>query len=58
LEGRVRLDFNRAINPPCAYTDFSTCPLPPPENRLRLPIHAGEARYGHASTASASALPR
>lgn len=47
VEGRVQLDFNRAINPPCAYTEFSTCPLPPPENRLRAFVAAGEARYGH-----------
>ena len=45
-DGRVELDFNRAINPPCAYTEFSTCPLPPPENRLPIPLRAGEARYG------------
>jgi uncharacterized protein len=36
------LDFNRATNPPCAYTDLATCPLPPPENRLPVPIEAGE----------------
>ncbi len=54
VEGRVRLDFNRAINPPCAYTDYSTCPLPPPENRLRATITAGEARYGHTVDVPAS----
>lgn len=53
-DGRVELDFNRSINPPCAYTEFSTCPLPPPENRLRAFIRAGEARYGHTSKAPAS----
>ncbi len=36
------LDFNRAINLPCAYTEFATCPLPPPENRLPIAIRAGE----------------
>jgi uncharacterized protein (DUF1684 family) len=41
-EGRVTLDFNRAINLYCAYTDYSTCPLPPPENRLSVAIEAGE----------------
>jgi uncharacterized protein len=41
-EGRVLLDFNRATNQPCAYTDFSTCPLAPPENRLAIAIEAGE----------------
>lgn len=40
--GQVRLDFNRAYNPPCAYTAFATCPLPPPENRLDLWLRAGE----------------
>lgn len=54
VDGHVRLDFNRAINPPCAYTEFSTCPLPPPENRLRAFIAAGEARYGHMQGAPAS----
>lgn len=40
--GRVLLDFNRAYNPPCAYNPFTTCPLPPAQNRLRLSIDAGE----------------
>lgn len=43
--GRVRIDFNRAYNPPCAFTAFATCPLPPPENRLDLAIRAGEKAY-------------
>jgi uncharacterized protein (DUF1684 family) len=43
--GRVSLDFNRAYNPPCAFTPFATCPLPPPENRLDLRIAAGEKTY-------------
>jgi hypothetical protein len=42
---RVAIDFNRAYNPPCAYTDFATCPLPPPQNRLSLRIPAGELDY-------------
>ncbi|MFG2819260.1 DUF1684 domain-containing protein [Kitasatospora sp. NPDC048365] len=41
-EGRVLVDFNRATNLPCAYTDLATCPLPPAENRLPIPIEAGE----------------
>jgi hypothetical protein len=41
-EGRVTLDFNRATNLPCAYTDLATCPLPPAENRLSVAIEAGE----------------
>ena len=42
---RVMLDFNRAYNPPCAFTPFATCPLPPAENRLDLLIDAGEKSY-------------
>ncbi|MBI4165810.1 MAG: DUF1684 domain-containing protein [Acidobacteria bacterium] len=43
----VILDFNKAINPPCAFTPYTTCPLPPPQNRLAIRIEAGELRYGH-----------
>lgn len=39
------IDFNKAYNPPCAFTDYSTCPLPPPQNRLRVFIEAGEKKY-------------
>jgi uncharacterized protein len=39
------LDFNRLINPPCAFTVYATCPLPPPQNRLNIAIPAGEERY-------------
>lgn len=45
LDGKVILDFNKAYNPPCAFTEFSTCPLPPPENRLDLAVTAGEKKY-------------
>ena len=45
MDGKVTIDFNRAYNPPCAYTDFATCPLPPPENRLPIRIEAGEKAY-------------
>lgn len=45
LNGDVILDFNRAFNPPCAYTAFATCPLPPPENRLDARVDSGEMRY-------------
>ena len=41
-DGMVILDFNRAYSPPCAFTDFATCPLPPPANRLPVAIEAGE----------------
>lgn len=43
--GTVVLDFNRAYNPPCAFTPFATCPLAPPENRLDLAVTAGEKKY-------------
>ena len=43
--GNVLLDFNQAYNPPCAFTPFATCPLPPPENRLDLAVEAGERDY-------------
>ena len=45
--GRVDLDFNKAKNPPCAFTDFATCPLPPPGNRLALAVAAGELDHRH-----------
>lgn len=45
-DGHVVLDFNRAYNPPCAFTRFATCPLPPRGNRLALRVEAGEKRYG------------
>jgi hypothetical protein len=43
--GEVWLDFNKLENPPCAFTAYATCPLPPPQNRLSVPIPAGEQRY-------------
>jgi uncharacterized protein (DUF1684 family) len=46
-DGVVRLNFNKAYNPPCAFNEFATCPLPPPQNRLTaLRIDAGEKSYG------------
>ena len=44
-DGFVTLDFNRAYNPPCAFTDFATCPLPRKENQLPVRIEAGELAY-------------
>jgi hypothetical protein len=41
-DGRVILDFNRAVSPPCAFTEYATCPLPPPQNRVTVAIEAGE----------------
>ncbi|MDY7227588.1 DUF1684 domain-containing protein [Hyalangium rubrum] len=45
-DGKVVLDFNRAYNPPCAFTPYATCPLPPSQNRLKVRVEAGEKRYG------------
>jgi uncharacterized protein (DUF1684 family) len=45
-DGKIVLDFNKAYNPPCAFTPYATCPLAPPENRLDLRIVAGEKKYG------------
>jgi uncharacterized protein (DUF1684 family) len=41
-DGRVTIDFNRTVNLPCAFTAHATCPLPPAENRLSVPVEAGE----------------
>ena len=43
--GRVVVDFNRALNPACAFTEFATCPLPPPQNRFPFRVEAGEKRH-------------
>jgi hypothetical protein len=45
-DGKTVVDFNKAYNPPCAFTPFATCPLPPPQNRLPIAIEAGEKRSG------------
>ncbi|SOD78610.1 DUF1684 domain-containing protein [Spirosoma fluviale] len=45
-EGYTYLDFNKATNPPCAFTPYATCPTPPKDNRLAVAIPAGEKRYG------------
>lgn len=46
-DGTVYLDFNKAINPPCAFTNFATCPLAPKQNWLQIAITAGEKNYGN-----------
>ncbi|WP_395683074.1 DUF1684 domain-containing protein [Dokdonella sp.] len=48
-DGKLLIDFNKAYNPPCAFTPYATCPLAPPENRLDLRVTAGEKKYaeGH-----------
>jgi uncharacterized protein (DUF1684 family) len=45
--GRMIIDFNKAYSPPCAFTRFATCPLPPRQNRLPFAIEAGEKYKGH-----------
>jgi uncharacterized protein (DUF1684 family) len=47
-DGKVVLDFNKAYNPPCAFTPFATCPLPTPQNRLDTRVTAGEKKYRNA----------
>src|SRR5262249_9932003 len=47
VDGKPTLDFNRATTPPCAFTHFATCPLPPEGNDLPVAIRAGEKRYDH-----------
>ena len=46
-DGEMVLDFNEAYSPPCAFTPYATCPMPPPENRLSIPIEAGELATAH-----------
>jgi len=45
--GKTTLDFNKAYNPPCVFTPYATCPLPPKQNRLPFRIEAGEKNYAH-----------
>ncbi len=49
VDGKTVVDFNKAYNPPCAFNAYSTCPLPPPENRLDLSVTAGEKKYAGAT---------
>ncbi|MCL4402842.1 MAG: DUF1684 domain-containing protein [Acidobacteria bacterium] len=46
VNGKVVLDFNKAYNPPCAFTPYATCPLPPKRNHLPVRVEAGEKKYG------------
>jgi len=46
--GKVVIDFNKAYSPPCAFTNYATCPLPPQQNRLPFRIEAGEKKYAGA----------
>jgi uncharacterized protein (DUF1684 family) len=43
-DGTVTLDFNRAANLPCSFTDYATCPVAPAENRLAVAVEAGEKK--------------
>jgi len=45
--GYTVIDFNKAYNPPCAFTAYATCPLPPSQNVLAIEVTAGEKNYGH-----------
>ena len=49
VDGKVVLDFNHAHNPPCAFTPYATCPLPPKQNHLSVAVEAGELNSGHAA---------
>ena len=60
VDGNVVMDFNFAQNPPCAYNPYTTCPLPPQQNRLPIAIEAGEKKYRRrrdAVAAPSSKLP-
>ena len=46
VDGKTIIDFNKAYNPPCAFTEYATCPLPPIQNTLTVAIEAGEKNYG------------
>jgi uncharacterized protein (DUF1684 family) len=46
-QGVSLVDFNEAYNPPCAFNDFATCPLPPYQNHIALQITSGEKAYGN-----------
>jgi hypothetical protein len=47
VNGKTIVDFNKAYNPPCVFTPYATCPLPPPQNKLPVAIEAGEKAYAH-----------
>ncbi len=53
-DGTTVLDFNEAYNPPCAFNPYTTCPVPPPENRLKIKVLAGEKAYPHEAVPSPS----
>lgn len=47
-DGKIIIDFNKAYNPPCAFSKYATCPLPPKDNYLKLGVFAGEKNYSGA----------
>jgi len=47
VDGKTFIDFNKAYNPPCVFTAYATCPLPPPQNKLPFRVEAGEKEYSH-----------
>ncbi|WP_368496833.1 DUF1684 domain-containing protein [Herbiconiux sp. A18JL235] len=53
--GEIEVDFNRAYLPPCAFADFYVCPFPPPQNRLDVPVRAGEKSVVRSTEGSAVA---
>ncbi|WP_240423215.1 DUF1684 domain-containing protein [Leucobacter sp. wl10] len=55
--GEVVLDFNRAFIPPCGFSDFYSCPIPPAQNRIAAPVRAGERRVLWNDRPAASAIP-
>lgn len=57
-DGKVVLDFNRAYNPPCAFTPYATCPLPPKQNRLEVAIEAGEKTWENGDSHPISPTPK
>ena len=46
-DSTIYIDFNKAYNPPCAFTKYATCPLPPKQNQLPIEVTAGEKNYAH-----------
>lgn len=48
-DGRAVIDFNRAYNPPCVFSPYATCPLPPPGNKMKVRVEAGEKKYALAA---------
>jgi hypothetical protein len=45
VDGKVVVDFNKAYNPPCAFSPYTTCPLPPQQNHIEVAVEAGEKKY-------------